>query len=581
MPHVPMPRIPVIDLFAGPGGLGEGFSAFKSPCSLRSNDCAALTSCTLEDNGVYQSEFEIRLSIEMDTVAHRTLELRAFFRQFRYGAPDDYYNYLSGEITREKLFEAHPTEATHAMKEAWKAKLGEEPHENVATRIREAMPENGAQLDLPWVLIGGPPCQAYSLAGRSRMKDTDNFAGDPRHTLYREYLRIIADHRPPVFVMENVQGILSSKFEGQKIFGRIVKDLRFPLRALSVNDDAPDADGLCYKLYALDGIAEERAEAAPVVREQCGLFPAEDGVNEEVTLDEDALLVRCERYGVPQARPRVFIVGVRSDIASRPRRLRRAPGAAPTLWQAIGDLPKLRSRFSKSDSAEGWREYIGSICDQPWFCGSTISREVRGALCEQATQMKSTTSARLPSTGSNWMAQAANPRLERNWFHDPRLKGTANHEARGHMKTDLWRYFFAATFAGVERRSPMLRDFPSQLHPAHKNIADALDGSGGFSDRFRVQIRDRPSTTVVSHISKDGHYYIHPDPLQCRSLTVREAARLQTFRDNYFFEGTRTDQYHQVGNAVPPFLAHQIADIVHELLTDWQAVLEDERTDAN
>lgn len=147
------------------------------------------------------------------------------------------------------------------------------------------------------------------------------------------------------------------------------------------------------------------------------------------------------------------------------------------------------------------------------------------------------------------------------WFLDDRLGGACNHTSKSHMVSDIHRYLFAASFAQYYGYSPKIMDFPEELIPNHKNAK-----SGHFDDRFRVQVAGKPSSTITSHISKDGHYFIHYDPEQCRSLTVREAARIQTFPDNYFFEGTRTQQYTQVGNAVPPLLALKIAEIAYDLL---------------
>ena len=119
---------------------------------------------------------------------------------------------------------------------------------------------------------------------------------------------------------------------------------------------------------------------------------------------------------------------------------------------------------------------------------------------------------------------------------------------RSHIIEDLYRYLFVACFARVKGRSPKLSDFPLTLLPKHENVGKGVE-ENKFADRFRTQLYGEPSKTVTSHISKDGHYFIHPDSGQCRSLTVREAARIQTFPDNYYFCGSRTQQFHQVGNA--------------------------------
>lgn len=477
--------IPVIDLFAGPGGLGEGFDSLR-PAGRRPG-------------------FEVVLSIECDPWAHRTLELRSFFRQFPRGkAPEAYYDYLRGKLKREELFAAYPLQAKAAAAVARKAKLGEEDPDVVDGWIRQALGPAGKTGQ--WVLVGGPPCQAYSLVGRARRsrESREKFESDERHYLYKEYLRILHDHQPAVFVMENVKGILSASLGGERIFGEICDDL--------------SAAG--YDLHALGG--EEVKDLA-------------------LSWMPSAFLVRAEDHGVPQCRHRVFIVGIRRELHGRPRSL-AASAKTITVSHALRDLPSLSSSLSaRGRGSSSWEE-----------------ARSRGILLAGGSVPRKTNDY---PAGSQFTRSSRKPSYAKDWFYDRRLRGVVNHETRGHMADDIARYAFAAEFARRNGRSPGILDFPRELLPNHRNVRL---GSGDipFADRFRVQVAAKPASTVTSHIAKDGHYYIHPEPLQARSLTVREAARLQTFPDNYFFEGPRTEQYRQAGNAVPPLLASKIATAV-------------------
>ena len=278
--------IPIIDLFAGPGGLGEGFS------SLRGADGAV--------------KFDIRLSIEKDAEAIKTLVWRAFYREFgkrNETVPVDYYRVMQEpDITkREKAIEVlladHPYGAV-AKEEARQVELGSSAWspELVDKLIRERL--NGAK---NWVLIGGPPCQAYSNAGRSRVGGIHK--EDHRVYLYQEYLRIIKEHSPNVFVMENVQGLLSAKVDGERVFDWMKRDL-------SMNGE--------YELHSF-------------VRE----------------VDEDKdFMIEAQKFGVPQKRKRVILLGLREGVKHLGQYLKQQEEVP--LESVISDLPNLRSGVGKS-----------------------------------------------------------------------------------------------------------------------------------------------------------------------------------------------------------------------------------------
>lgn len=480
--------IPVVDLFAGPGGLNEGFSAH------------------VNDRG--ERLFGTVASFEMDSTAVRTLQLRAALRRLGepHGYPDLYYNFLNGCPGLDALMSnALVAKAVHSVaeEEIHQVELGEEARPRVDEIIRRRL--GGRD---PWVLIGGPPCQAYSLVGRARRTHDESFSEDKKHFLFREYLHIIETFRPTIFVMENVKGLLSATHSGRNMFQVIMDDL-------SVG----------------------------------GLYTIRSLVVDKESLDPHDYVVRAEQYGVPQRRHRVILVGLRNDAHLRMGTLIPASEEA-TVRTAIGGMPPVRSILSPRhhDSDQAWNDVRNKMRDSfnlPPLPIGTVPRRGDDPL-KGAVRFHSA------------VPDSDNARLM-DWLEDRRLEVPSLHEARAHMCSDLLRYEYLAQTMRVSGARPTVRELPSGLKPNHRNVSEERTP---FLDRFKVQQWGRPSSTVTSHIAKDGHYYIHPDPDQMRSLTVREAARLQTFPDDYFFMGNRTSQYHQVGNAVPPYLAKQIAQVV-------------------
>ena len=540
---------PFIDFFAGPGGLCEGFSQHP--------------------------DFRCVLSVEMDPWAVETLTTRAFVHQFGdEGPPQEYYEYATGAISRDELFALYGEEARRAKEVVCHAELGTRKGN---AKVNKKLKALGDRLIKNSILLGGPPCQAYSLVGRSRklgegtpLQDPKaeaerqkklkqqrlDFANDEKHVLYRKYLNVLRRWQPMGFVMENVKGILSSKQywrkDGKKlsVFDRILHDLKkqgYELTAL-----APNQDFLWY----------------------------EDPTGTD-------FVVKASDFGVPQHRERVFVIGIRHDVLGKidlEKLKLEVANSVVTTEQAIGDLPKIRSGLNKSDKFDPEKT-------------SDWARAIRSGLKERkfpASKLPTIKSFVHESQGGNFVKESLGEVPEgasvfHDFVRDDNLTGVLHHVARGHMASDLARYWFAANYAAEHGQSPSMMDFiDTGLQPDHLGITEAIrarkrleelelletkeaeeerqaiEEKGtykiSFADRFRVQVADTPSTTITSHISRDGHYYIHYDPVQCRSLTVREAARLQSFPDNYIFEGPRTEQYKQVGNAVPPLLGNLIAN---------------------
>lgn len=415
----------VVDLFAGPGGLAEGFSSVRAADGTR--------------------PFRIALSVEMNPAAHSTLLLRSFLRQFPSGPPPEYYAFLNAETREPDWSRIYPPEWKAAVEEAVRLTIGEPGAEAIIdARLATIRKEHGGNT----VLIGGPPCQAYSLAGRARNQGIAGYVAedDGRHRLYEEYVRILAKLRPAAFVMENVKGLLSSSLDGSRIFGRVLDDLR-----------AAGADG--YRLVAL---------APP--GSLAGARGGEPGPSDFV--------IRAEDHGLPQARHRVIVVGVRRDLFDRldgrelaglslPRK-----GGRATTGDVLDGMPKLRSGLSRiEDSPEAWCRIVREACHTLRdTAGAPDGRKADPVGERLAAVEKAATASALPRRASKPVGFGTScPSELRDWIADPALEALPNNETRSHMTADLARYLFAAVRGEVTGSSPKARDFPLSLAPDHRS----------------------------------------------------------------------------------------------------------------
>lgn len=481
--------IPVVDLFAGAGSLTEGFASLVDADGL--------------------PVFKPVMSVEKDPDACETLRLRAFLSRIANtepGLPWEYEQFLRDRDPRalDSLKKRFPVAWAGARCEVVEAELGDvDPVliEMARMRVKAASPSG------VWVLAGGPPCQAYSTAGRSRRKYDPSYAGDPRLRLYKSFMKFVYMLWPPVVVFENVVGILSAKVDGESVFSRIVHDFR---------------------------------SAGYSVRSVVDPCPA----------TSRDYIVESERFGIPQARHRVILLAVRRGRGLHPGVLRsREPS---TVRDALVGLPKLHGIVSDPQGVPLPRfdEWKGLVPE-------SIAQAARLVGCVPDTVLSEANEIR---RGQGKLQAWYRGKLDGS-------KALEGHAARTIRAEDMERYVFCAAFAQVKGRSPRLEEMPRCLWPKHANLDDVdADSRPAFNDRYYVQAWGKPSSTVTAHISKSGHHFIHPDPRQHRSLTLREAARLQTFPDDFVVMGTKTAQFRQVGNAVPPLLAQQIAQVVAKTL---------------
>ena len=404
-----------IDLFAGAGGLSEGF---------------------------IREGFQAIAHVEMDKDACDTLKTRLAYHFLSQNNKLSIYKaYLKNEITREVLWGNIPGPI---MESVINEEITGETISGIFNNIDKQ--SDGHKVDL---IIGGPPCQAYSLVGRSR--DPNRMKGDKRNFLFRYYAEFLIKYKPKFFVFENVLGLLTA---GNK---RYLNEM----------------------IQLFESIGYSVAEPT---------------------------ILNAEDYGVLQKRRRVIIMGQRGKKKFNFPELQKVENKWQIKKDLFYDLPYLNpgDEFNIVKYTKPINEYLRTT-------------EIRNGI-DIVTQ----------------------------------------HLTRNHNERDLEIYSIAIDKWVNEKTRLKYSNLPSRLQ-THNNTE-------AFLDRFKVVDPVGHSHTMVAHISKDGHYYIYPDSKQIRSISVREAARIKSFPDDYFFEGGRTAAFKQIGNAVPPLMAKAIAMKISELL---------------
>lgn len=402
-----------IDLFAGAGGLSEGF---------------------------IEAGFNPIAHVEMDTNASDTLRTRLVYHYLKQKNFELYKSYLKGEIDRNELWDCLPEELNSSViNEA----IGADTIKGIFDEIDNL--RGGQSVDL---IIGGPPCQAYSIVGRSR--DPDRMRNDARNYLFKYYAKFLQKYKPKYFVFENVLGLLSAG----------------------------------YSMY---------------LKEMLKLFT-------DMGYSADYRVLKAEEYGVLQKRRRVIIIGRRG---------------------------KRKFEFPEIVRIDNpWKVKPDILCDLPVL--SQGEEQQTAKYIKSAKEYLKVTGIR---NGINF---------------------TTQHIARPHNDRDLEIYSIAIDKWLNDNKRLRYTDLPKKLQ-SHNNL-------NSFLDRYKVVDPNGYSHTMVAHIAKDGHYYIYPDQSQVRSISVREAARIQSFSDDYYFEGGRSAAFKQIGNAVPPLMAEAIAKSIKNLI---------------